>query len=77
METYTKQNRIQKEIRGFTDLIIKDKYKLNQLKEKGIIVYNPKRNKLKLSFIGLLVVGCLVTPLTNGFILPLIKWSLK
>ena len=77
MKTYIKQNRIQKEIRGFTDLIIKDKYKLNQLEKKGISVYTPKRNKLKLSFIGLLVVGCLITPLTNGFILPLIKWGIK
>jgi len=77
MNTYIKQNRIQKEALSYIDLFRKDYNTIRSLEKKGISVYDPKRNKVKLSFIGLLIVGCVITPFTNFFILPLIKWGLK
>ena len=77
METYTRQNRIQKEIISFISLFKPDYNKIRELENKGIVVYTPKRNKLKLGFISILVLGCLITPCTNLFIIPLVKWGLK
>ena len=77
MKTYTRQNKIQKEILSILNLLNKDYRKIWELESNGLKVYTPHRNKLKLGFIGLLVVGCLITPATNLFIIPLLKWSLK
>ena len=77
MKTYTRQNRIQKEILSILNLFSKDYGKLEELKFNGIKVYTPQRNKLKLGFISLLVVGCLITPATNLLIIPLVRWGLK
>ncbi len=77
MKQYIKQNKIQKEALSYINLFRKDYSKINSLKDRGIKTYTPKVNKVKLSFIGLLIVGCLLTPFTNWFILPLIRWGLK
>ena len=77
MKRYIRQNRIQKELIKLSSLFSRDYSKINELENKGINVYTPRVNKLKLGFISILLVGCLITPATNIFILPLVKWGMK
>lgn len=76
-QTYIKQNRIQREVMNIINIFKVDWNRIRSLENKGIAVYNPKRNKVKLSFMGLGLLVCLITPFTNLFMFGLIKWGLK
>ena len=75
--TYHIQNRIQKEVMQFIRIFKHDFNKVNQLEDRGIKIYTPKLNKIKV-FIGVaFTIVCLLTPFTN-FLIPLnIMWVIK
>lgn len=77
IETYGKTNKIKK---GWIEL--KERFKPNKhteniLKNKGLGVYIPRLNKLRVG-VGLVLVGvCLITPATNWTIPFIVGWALK
>ena len=78
LETYHRQNRIQKEINEIINLFRKpNKETIKILNNKGIEVYTPKRDKVKVGIAIVLIGLCLVTPFTNFFIYNILKWGLK
>ncbi|HDK42842.1 MAG TPA: hypothetical protein ENG87_05655 [Candidatus Pacearchaeota archaeon] len=77
IQTYHKQNKIQREINNTLLLFRPDQNKIQSLNDNGIEVYNPKVNKLKFGTCIGLIGLCLITPMTNLFILPIIRWGIR
>lgn len=77
IQTYIRQNKIQKELKSILDLFIKDKRRTQQLYNKGIGVYTPKSYKYKLGAALVIISVCLLTPFTNWAGFPIAKRILK
>ena len=75
--TYTRQNKIQKKAISIFRFFKPDYKTIRKLKTKGIEVYTPKLNKIKLGIGVFLILLCIVTPLTNWAIPFIIKGVLK
>ena len=74
---YHEANIIQRQINKFINLFKRDYVKIDKLKEKGIKVYTPKLNKLKVGVGVAGCVGCLLTPFTNWTIPFIVGWILR
>jgi len=75
--TYHKQNKVQKELLSFVEMVKPNREKVKELNLKGIKIYNPKVNKIKMGFVSAVIVGCILTPFTNIAIPYIIKWGLR
>lgn len=76
-ETYGKQNIIKKNYWDIRNRLIINPMAIRIAKERGLALFNPKLNKIRLSISITLIIGCLVTFGTNIFIPFIIKWGLK
>jgi len=77
IQTYHKQNKIQRQAIEFIQIFKPNSNQVMSLRNKGIETYKPKINRIKLSVGSLVIAGCLVTPCTNLFIIPVLKWLIK
>jgi len=77
IQSYHKENMIQKNINKFFNLFRRDQDRIDQLVENGIKVYNPKLNKVKVGVGVAGCVGCLLTPATNWIIPFIVGWIVK
>jgi len=77
IQTYHRQNKIQKVLMGIIRMFKPDLRAVQQLKAKGIGVYTPKKNKLKIGIMSIGCLFCLATFGTNWAIPFIVKWGLK
>jgi hypothetical protein len=66
LQTYHRQNRLQKELMGFIRLFRMDQDYKYKLKESGIGVFTPKNHKYKLGLASIVTAVSLSTPGTNA-----------
>ncbi len=77
MKTYGKQNAFIKQAREIKNIFKPSRHTINLIKGVGCEIYQPKFNKIKLSFAGVVIVACLVTPATNWLIPFVMGWGLS
>lgn len=77
MKSYKKQNRIQKEISEIVERFKPSPLAIERLNKKGMGVYVPKLNKVRLAVGSGIMALLLITPFTNWLSFLVIKWALK
>lgn len=73
LEIYGKRSWMKNQINFFT--VYDDKRYSDYLSNQSLQIYRPSVNRIKATFGGMLIVGCLVTPFTNFFIPSILRWS--
>jgi len=77
IKTYGSQPIYKRKITEYKRLFIPEYSAVVKLNKKGIEVYRPKLNKLKVSIAGIGIFACICLPMTNWMIPGILIWGMK
>ena len=77
LQVYGQQNLLKRKLKEYKQLFIPESNSIFQLRNKGIEVYRPKLNKLRVGIAGIGMALCLCTPATNWALPGILIWGMK